>query len=283
MLCMAENWDHVIENKSTWRDVDVNELVRYRDLILLLVRRDFVAVYKQTILGPAWFLIQPILTTLMFTVVFGNIANISTDGLPHLVFYLSGLTLWNYFSGCFTATSETFVQNANIFGKVYFPRLVMPLSIVISKLITFGIQFVLFLVIYFFYFFTGAPLQPNIYLLTLPLLVLITAGLALGFGLIITSLTTKYRDMRFLLQFAIQLAMYATPIIYPLSVTEGTLRTVILANPMSSLVEAFRFAFTGTGAFNWVYLGYSFGFMVVLMVAGTLIFYKTQKNFMDTV
>ena len=280
---MAGDWDYIIENKSTWRDVDVKELVRYRDLILLLVRRDFVAVYKQTILGPAWFFIQPILTTLMFTVVFGNIAKISTDGLPHLVFYLSGLTLWNYFSACFTATSETFVQNANIFGKVYFPRLVMPLSIVISKLITFGIQFVLFLAIYFFYYFRGAPLEPNIYLLTIPLLVLITAGLALGFGLIITSLTTKYRDMRFLLQFAIQLAVYDTPIIYPLSVTEGKLRTLILINPMTSLVEAFRYAFTGTGAFNWVYLGYSFGFMAVLLVFGIYIFYKTQKNFMDTV
>ena len=280
---MAGDWDYIIENKSTWRDVDVKELVRYRDLILLLVRRDFVAVYKQTILGPAWFFIQPILTTLMFTVVFGNIAKISTDGLPHLVFYLSGLTLWNYFSSCFSATSETFVHNAGIFGKVYFPRLVMPLSIVISKLITFGIQFVLFLAIYFFYYFRGAPLEPNIYLLTIPLLVLITAGLALGFGLIITSLTTKYRDMRFLLQFAIQLAMYATPIIYPLSVTEGKLRTVILINPMTSLVEAFRYAFTGTGAFNWVYLGYSFGFMAVLLVFGIYIFYKTQKNFMDTV
>ena len=280
---MAGDWDYIIENKSTWRDVDVKELVRYRDLILLLVRRDFVAVYKQTILGPAWFFIQPILTTLMFTVVFGNIANISTDGLPHLVFYLSGLTLWNYFSACFTATSETFVHNAGIFGKVYFPRLVMPLSIVISKLITFAIQFVLFLAIYFFYFFRGAPMEPNWYLLTLPLLVAITAGLALGFGLIITSLTTKYRDMRFLLQFAIQLAMYATPIIYPLSVTEGKLRTVILINPMTSLVEAFRYAFTGTGAFNWVYLGYSFGFMAVLLVFGIYIFYKTQKNFMDTV
>ena len=280
---MAGDWDYIIENKSTWRDVDVKELVRYRDLILLLVRRDFVAVYKQTILGPAWFFIQPILTTLMFTVVFGNIAKISTDGLPHLVFYLSGLTLWNYFSSCFTATSETFVHNAGIFGKVYFPRLVMPLSIVISKLITFAIQFVLFLAIYFFYYFRGAPMEPNWYLLTLPLLVLITAGLALGFGLIITSLTTKYRDMRFLLQFAIQLAMYATPIIYPLSVTEGKLRTVILINPMTSLVEAFRYAFTGTGAFNWVYLGYSFGFMAVLLVFGIYIFYKTQKNFMDTV
>ena len=280
---MAADWDYIIENKSTWRDVDVKELVRYRDLILLLVRRDFVAVYKQTILGPAWFFIQPILTTLMFTVVFGNIAKISTDGLPHLVFYLSGLTLWNYFSACFTATSETFVQNANIFGKVYFPRLVMPLSIVISKLITFAIQFVLFLAFYFFYYFRGAPLEPNIYLLPIPLLVLITAGLALGFGLIITSLTTKYRDMRFLLQFAIQLAMYATPIIYPLSSTEGKLKMFILANPMSSLVEAFRYAFTGTGAFQWHYLGYSFGVMVFLLVLGTYVFYKTQKNFMDTV
>lgn len=280
---MAGDWDYIIENKSTWRDVDVKELVGYRDLILLLVRRDFVAVYKQTILGPVWFLIQPILTTVMFTVVFGNIANISTDGLPHLIFYLSGLTLWNYFSGCFTATSETFVNNAHVFGKVYFPRLVMPLSIVISMLITFGIQFVLFLAIYFFYFLQGAGLQPNMYLLAIPLLVLITAGLALGFGLIITSLTTKYRDMRFLLQFAIQLAMYATPIIYPLSVTEGKLRMVILANPMTSLVEAFRFAFTGTGTFNWMYLGYSVGVMIILLILGTLIFYKTQKNFMDTV
>jgi lipopolysaccharide transport system permease protein len=280
---MIQKWDYIIDSKSTLHDMDIKELIKYRDLLVQLVRRDFVAVYKQTILGPAWFFIQPILTVLMFTVVFGNIANISTDGLPHLVFYLSGLILWNYFAGCFTATSETFVQNTGIFGKVYFPRLIIPLSIVISKLITFGIQFLLFLFVYFFYIFKNSPLQPNAILYTLPLLVFITAGLALGSGLIITSLTTKYRDMRFLLQFVIQLAMYATPIIYPLSATEGKLRLLILANPMSSMIEAFRFAFTGTGEFSWVHIGYSFSFMIMLLTFGIMIFNKTQKNFMDTV
>lgn len=280
---MPESWDYIIEDKARWKDLDLNELWRYRDLIWLLVRRDFIALYKQTILGPAWFVIQPILTTIVFTVVFGSIAGISTDGLPHLLFYMSGLIMWNYFADCFKATSETFVSNASIFGKVYFPRVVVPVSLVVSKLITFGLQFFLFLLIYLWYYFKLNVLQPSFYLLTIPLLIFMTAGLALGSGLIITSLTTKYRDFRFLLQFVIQLAMYATPVIYPLSVTEGKLRMLILANPMSPVVEAFRYSFTGSGTFNWVFLGYSFSFMIILLVLGAIIFYRTQKNFMDTV
>ena len=208
----------VIEPKTRLLDLNLKEVWRYRDLLLLFVRRDFVAVYKQTIFGPLWFFIQPILTTIMFMVVFGGIAKMSTDGLPQAVFYLAGIVSWNYFAEALKTTSETFVSNASIFGKVYFPRVITPLSIVVSKLLTFGVQFTLFLLVFFYYlWFTDANLKPNMALLLLPLLIIITAGLALGLGLLITALTTKYRDFRFLISFAIQLGMYATPIIYPLS------------------------------------------------------------------
>lgn len=275
----------VIEPKTRLLDLNLKEVWRYRDLLFLFVRRDFVAVYKQTIFGPLWFFIQPVLTTIMFMVVFGGIAKMSTDGLPQAIFYLAGIVSWNYFAEALKTTSETFVQNASIFGKVYFPRVITPLSIVVSKLLTFGVQFALFLLVFFYYFlFTDANLAPNSTLLLLPLLIIITAGLALGLGLLITASTTKYRDFRFLIGFAIQLAMYATPIIYPLSeIDNPKLRMVILANPMSSIIETFRYAFTGVGEFNWFSLGYSFVTMLVLLAAGTLTFNKVEKNFMDTV
>lgn len=275
----------VIEPKTRLLDLNLKEVWRYRDLLLLFVRRDFVAVYKQTIFGPLWFFIQPILTTIMFMVVFGGIAKMSTDGLPQAVFYLSGIVTWNYFSGALSLTSNTFVGNAGIFGKVYFPRIITPLSIVISKLLSFGVQFMLFLGVFFYYlWFSDANLQPNITLFMVPVLIAITAGLAFGFGLIITALTTKYRDFTFLLGFAIQLAMYATPIIYPLSeIDNDNIRTAILANPMSAIIETFRYAFTGAGELNWWNLGYSFVFMIMTVVIGVLIFNKVEKTFMDTV
>lgn len=279
------NYTLVIEPKTRLLDLNLKEVWRYRDLLFLFVRRDFVAVYKQTIFGPIWFFIQPILTTIMFMVVFGGIAKMSTDGLPQAIFYLAGIVSWNYFAEALKATSETFVTNANIFGKVYFPRIITPLSIVVSKLLTFGVQFILFLLVFFYYFlFTDANLMPNVALFLIPVLILITAGLALAIGLLITALTTKYRDFRFLITFAIQLAMYATPIIYPLSeIDNDTLRTVILANPMSAIIETFRYAFTGVGEFSWMSLGYSFLFMLVFMIIGTLTFNKVEKTFMDTV
>ena len=279
------NYKLVIQPKDKLLDLNLKEIWQYRDLLFLFVRRDFVAVYKQTIFGPLWFFIQPILTTIMFMVVFGGIAKMSTDGLPQAVFYLAGIVSWNYFSQTLTLTSDTFISNAGIFGKVYFPRVITPLSLVVSKLLSFGVQFFLFLLVFFYYLgFTNANLQPNWALLLIPFLVLITAGLAFGFGLIITALTTKYRDFKFLLGFAVQLAMYATPVIYPLSEIENEkIRIVVLANPMSSIIETFRYAFTGAGNFSWFNLGYSFIVMLIVIILGTIIFNKVQKTFMDTV
>lgn len=275
----------VIRPKTNLFDFKLEEVWHYRDLLFLFVRRDFVAVYKQTIFGPLWFFIQPILTTIMFMVVFGGIAKLSTDGLPQAVFYLAGIVCWNYFADALRLTSDTFVGNAGIFGKVYFPRIITPLSIIISKLLSFGVQFILFLVVLGYYFwFTDAPIIPNSALFLVPVLIAMTAGLAFGFGLIITALTTKYRDFKFLLGFAIQLAMYATPVIYPMSeIDNPKLKTLIQANPMTSIIETLRFGFTGAGELNWLGLGYSFVFMVILVLLGTLIFNKVEKTFMDTV
>lgn len=274
----------VIEPKVRLLDINLKEIWRYRDLLFLFVRRDFVAVYKQTIFGPLWFFVQPILTTIMFMVVFGGIAKMSTDGMPGPVFYLSGIVLWNYFSTSLTMASNTFVANKGVFGKVYFPRIITPLSIVISKLLTFGVQFALFLGVFaYFYFFEETSLEPNWIMATVPLLILISAGLAFGLGLIITALTTKYRDFTFLLAFAIQLGMYATPIIYPASSIQGKLKTVIMANPMSAVIETFRYAFLGVGEFSWAALTYSFVVMIILIALGVITFNKVEKTFMDTV
>ena len=278
-----EDWSLVIKPKRHIFDINLKEIWKYRDLIVLFVRRDFVARYKQTILGPLWFLIQPLLTTIMFTVVFGNIARISTDGLPKMLFYLSGITAWNYFSASLIATSNTFVANAGIFGKVYFPRLTLPISIVISGLIQFLIQF-LFLGAFMLYFgITGADFSPNIYVLLIPFLILIMAALGLGFGIIISSLTTKYRDLTNLVGFGIQLWMYATPIIYPLSEIPEKYRIFIIANPITPIIETFRFALLGTGTFNLWHILYSVGFAIVALVIGILMFNKIEQSFMDTV
>lgn len=279
-----EDWSEIISADHRLFNFKLEELWRYRDLLLLLVKRDFVATYKQTILGPIWFFLQPLLVTLTFVVVFGNIANISTDGIPQILFYLSGITLWNYFSECFTRISSVFKDNAGIFGKVYFPRLIMPLSIVVSSMIKLGIQFLLFL-IFWIYFLLAKPglVEPNIYMLLTPLLIIIMGILGLGFGMIISALTTKYRDLIFLLTFAIQLLMYATPVIYPLSSIPEKYRLFILANPMSSIIETFKFAFLGKGTFEWTYLLYSTAVALFVLFFGILIFNKVEKTFMDTV
>ena len=279
-----ENWSDEITPKRSLLHVNFSEIFHYKDLLFLFVKRDFISIYKQTILGPIWFFIQPILTTLIFTVVFGRIAGISTDGLPQILFYLAGITCWNYFSECLTKTSNTFIENQNIFGKVYFPRLIMPLSIVCSSLLKFGIQFLLFLIV-FLYFFVNDDnnLNPNIFILLFPVLILLTGLLSLGIGIFITSLTTKYRDFRFLIQFGIQLWMYATPIIYPLSTLEGKLKTMAIINPMTSIIETFKFGFLGHGTFDWYYLIYTAIFTFLTLIIGVLIFNKTEQNFMDTV
>lgn len=276
-------WTRVITPTRGLLSVPLDEIWRYQDLLLLLVRRDFVAMYKQTILGPLWFVLQPVLTTLVFTVVFGSIANISTDGLPHTVFYLAGLTLWTYFAESMTKTSETFTTNANIFGKVYFPRMIIPLSIILSNLIKFGVQFVLFLVFVGWFWATNQGVQPNMAVLLLPVLVLLMGMLGLGLGMIISAVTTKYRDMRFLLTFAVQLLMYATPVIYPTSAIPEKFAPLINANPVTPIIEAFRYGFLGRGDLDWGHLAYSFGFGAAALVVATIVFNQVEKNFMDTV
>jgi lipopolysaccharide transport system permease protein len=278
-----EQWTTVIKPKTKLFDVDFGELVKYKDLWKMFVKRDIITQYKQTILGPLWFFVNPILSTLMFTVVFGRIAQISTDGLPHFLFYLSGICLWNYFSSCLTKTAATFNDNQNVFGKVYFPRLIMPLSAVTSGLYTFGIQLILFVAVYIYYIMHGVEVMPNIYILLLPVLIIILAGLALGFGIIVSSMTTKYRDLTILFTFVVQLWMYATPIIYPLSVMSPRVQRIAVLNPVTSIMETFKFAVLGRGIFSWVHLGYSFVFMCVVLSIGIVVFNKVQRSFMDTV
>lgn len=277
------DWDIEIKPKTKVLSLNFSELWHYRDLIRMFVKRDFSTVYKQTILGPIWFFIQPILTTIMFTVVFGNIANISTDGTPKILFYLAGITLWNYFSDCLVTTSDTFIKNAHIFGKVYFPRLAVPLSVVISNLMKFGVQLLLFIVVYIYYLSTNAAIAPNWTLLLLPLLILDMAILGLGAGMIISALTTKYRDLRFLVAFGIQLLMYATPVIYPLSSIGPKYKWIMELNPMTPIIETFKYGFIGAGTFSWFALLQSFIVSIVLFVVGTLIFDRVEKTFMDNV
>jgi lipopolysaccharide transport system permease protein len=278
-----ENWSLVIRPQRAWWDLRLGELWRYRDLVWLFVWRDFVAYYKQTILGPLWYLVQPILTTSVFTIIFGNIAKLSTDGLPPFLFYLAGNTVWTYFSACLASTSNTFTGNAGLFGKVYFPRLVMPLSIVISQIISFGIRMLVFLGFLFYFMSTGADVHPNWWILSLPVLLFIMAGLGLGMGIIISSLTTKYRDLQQLVAFGVQLLMYGTPVIYPLSTIEGSWRWLILANPMTPVVEIFRFAFLGSSAMSPLYLIYSVAFVFFVLLVGVLVFNRVETTFMDTV
>ncbi len=279
----ADHWTMILRPKKSLFQINLKELWQYRDLIALFVRRDFVAKYKQTILGPLWFIIQPLLTTLMFVVVFGNIAGIPTDGIPQVLFYMSGIVGWNYFSTCLNDTSQTFLKNASIFGKVYFPRLAMPISVVISNMVSFIIQFLFLLCFLLYFYLRGADVSTGIEVLLLPFLVLMMAGLGLGFGIIISSLTTKYRDLTHLVGFGVSLWMYATPIIYPLSEIPERYRMFVLANPMTPLIETFKTVLLGVGSVNYLYLLYSLVFTIVLLAIGVLIFNKVERTFMDTV
>lgn len=285
-----KEWSTIIKPRNKLFEVNLKEIWDYRDLLTLFVKRTITVQYKQTILGPLWWIIQPAFTVIMYMVVFGGIAGIPTDGIPQPLFYLSGVALWQYFSDCLGKTSSTFVSNAGIFGKVYFPRLIMPLSNVISNLLRFGIQLGLFVVVYIYYVIVGQAPAPNWHLLLFPLLVIMIAGLALGFGIIISSMTTKYRDLQILFSFFVSLWMYATPIVYPLTQVRGkivagfNLETLMCLNPITPIIEAFKYGALGAGEFvGWGWLAYSFGFMLVVMALGILIFNKVQKSFMDTV
>ena len=276
-------YNTIIKPKNKLFEVDFREIWQYRDLFTMFVKRDIITQYKQTILGPTWFFIQPLITTIMYMVVFGGIAKIPTDGLPQPLFYMAGIVCWQYFADCLNKTSSTFTTNQAIFGKVYFPRLIVPLSNVASGLVRMGIQFLLFAGVYVYYIITGVSISPNIYILLLPLIILMLAGLSLGFGIIISSMTTKYRDLTILFTFVVQLWMCATPIIYPLSTMSPKRQWIMALNPVTSLVETFKFGTMGVGTFSWGQLGYSFGFMVILMGIGIVVFNKVQRSFMDTV
>ena len=281
---MEKGWTMIIRPQEKLWKVNLGEIWAYRDLIELFVKRNIVVQYKQTILGPLWYLIQPILTVIMNMVVFGGIANMSTDGVPQALFYLAGNVCWFYFSDCLNQTSSTFVANQGMFGKVYFPRMVVPISTVLSNLLRFGIQIGLFVAFWLYYFATGSDISLNWAILLVPVFVLMLAGLGLGFGILISSFTTKYRDLTILFTFVVQLWMYATPIVYPISmVTNEKLRTIIMLNPMTSIIEAFKYATLGQGYFSWSTLGYSFAFMSILLVWGIVVFNKVQRSFMDTV
>jgi len=277
------NWTLEIKPVSGWFNLHLKDVWRYRDLLFMFVRRDFVSVYKQTILGPFWFFVQPILTTITFTIVFGNIAKIPTDGIPPMLFYMSGIVCWGYFSDCLSRTSSTFITNANIFGKVYFPRLVSPLSNIISLLMKFGIQMLLLICFLIYFKFQGSDVNPNAYILLTPYLILLMAGLGLGVGIIVSSLTTKYRDLTFLVGFGVQLLMYATPVIYPLSALPEKYKWIVLLNPMTSIVDTFRFAFLGAGTFDMGNLIYTSVFVLVVLTIGIIVFNRVEKTFMDTV
>ena len=282
----SEDWDLVIKGHTSLFDIKFQDLWRYRDLLFMFVKRDFVSFYKQTILGPLWFFIQPIFTTIVFTFVFGNLAGISTDGLPQQLFYLTGITSWNYFSDCLTKTSTVFKDNASIFGKVYFPRLIIPLSIVVSNLVRFGVQ--LLLLVFMMIYFTVSPAVGTDFHVTyaiafFPLLVLLMALLGLGLGLIITAVTTKYKDLTFLVTFGVQLLMYGTTVIYPLSAAPEKYKKIIELNPMTGIIEAFRYAFLGKGEFTLSSIGYSSIVTIIVLFLGILIYNKTEKNFVDTI
>lgn len=276
-----------IEAKSSLLDLKLKEVWAYRDLLVLLVRRDFVSFYKQTVLGPLWFFIQPLFTTIIFTFIFGNLAGISTDDLPKPLFYMAGITAWNYFADCLTKTSTVFKDNANIFGKVYFPRLIMPLSIVVSNLVRFGVQMILFLLMMAYYHFVvGSAFSITWAVSLFPLIVTLMALLGLGTGMIISAMTTKYRDLAFLVTFGVQLLMYATTVIYPLSTAlekYPDYAWIIAYNPMTPIIETFRYGFLGEGSFSWGSLGYAAGVTLILLLLGIVVFNKVERTFVDTV
>lgn len=290
IISEEQEFTTVIKPRNGLFEVDLKEIWRYRDLLTLFVKRNIITQYKQTILGPLWFVIQPALTVIMYMVVFGGIAGIPTDGVPQPLFYLGGVCMWQYFADCLNKTSNTFVNNSGIFGKVYFPRLIMPLADTMSNLVRFSIQVGLFIIVYIYYAFVGSAACPNWYLLLFPLLVVMMAGLALGFGIIISSMTTKYRDLQVLFSFVVSLWMYATPIVYPLTQVKGKvvagfhLDTLMCLNPVTPVIETFKYGALGAGEFiGWGWLAYSLLFMAALLVLGIVVFNKVQKSFMDTV
>lgn len=277
------NWTTIIKPSRSHLKLDLAAIWSYRDLIFLFVRRDIVSIYKQTILGPLWILLQPLFTSLTFTLIFGKLAGFSTGDRPAILFYLSGVVIWTFFSETVTKTSNTFVQNANLFGKVYFPRIVMPLSVTIGNAVNFFIQLLFFLAVYFYFFIKFGSNYFNIYLLLLPVLLLTIGALALGMGIIISSLTTKYRDLRFIITFGIQLLMYLSPVIYDLSSVGGDFAFWLKLNPITAVIENFRFVFLGIGSWDWCGILYSMSFSIVMLVLGLMIFNKVEKNFLDTV
>ncbi len=277
-------WTTIIRPASDWLALNLRAVWRYRDLIVLFVKRDFAAVYKQTVLGPLWFLLQPLLTTLIFTLIFGTIAKLPTDGVPPMLFYLLGTTVWGYFSNCFVKTSSTFISNAHIFGKVYFPRLTVPLATVISSLISFGIQISLYLAVFLAFASKGkVPLEARPSMLLLPLLVLQMAALGLGCGIIVSSLTTRYHDLVHLVGFGVQLWMFVTPVVYPASMISSQLKWVFFLNPMAAIIETFRFAFHGVGVFDGKQLLVSAGSTLLILAVGIVLFSRVEKSFADTV
>jgi len=281
-----EDWDFEISAKNNLLDLKLKDVWHYRDLLLLLVRRDFVSFYKQTILGPIWFFVQPVITILFYTLVFGNLAGIPVDGLPKPLFYLAGTIIWNYFAECLTKTSTVFRDNAGLLGKVYFPRLIMPLSIVLSNLIKFGVQFLLFTILYIIYLFKDTGITPNAFVLLLPLLIVMIAALGLGLGMIISAVTTKYRDLAFIVSFGVPLLMYTTTVIFPLSVAEAKYPAyswLVKFNPITAVIETFRYSLLGKGSFSWELMGYSLIITVIFLITGTIIFNKVEKTFVDTV
>ncbi|OYX85600.1 MAG: ABC transporter permease [Flavobacteriales bacterium 32-34-25] len=278
-----QQWTEEIKSQDSLFSINFKELWHYRDLLLMLLKRDFVTFYKQTILGPIWFFVQPIMTSLIYVVLFGQVAKLSTDGLPQLAFYLAGITIWNYFSDSLTKTSAVFQTNASIFGKVYFPRLIMPLSIVFSGLLKFAIQFGLFIAVVLYYTFVENSIQPNLWVLATPLLIVLMAAFALGLGMIFSSMTTKYKDLTFLLTFGIQLYMYATPVVYPVSAMPEKYQWLVKANPLTGIFECFRYGYLGSGGFTPSSLLFSTFFITVLLIVGIVIFNKVEKSFMDTV
>lgn len=283
MEISKEYWDIELKPHDKILNLHLKDVWSYRDLLWLLVRRDFVSFYKQTIFGPLWFFIQPIFTTIIYTVIFGKLAKISTEGTEPALFYLTGTVAWNYFADCLTKTSTVFRDNAGIFGKVYFPRLIMPLSIVISNLVKFSVQFLLFLILMGWYSITKGNVHPNGYVLLFPLIVILMAMMGLGIGLIVTAMTIKYRDLAFLVAFGVQLAMYATPVIYPLSAIPEKYKTIVALNPLASLIEAFRYGFIGTGKFYAGAFLYSIIASIILFIVGIIVFNRVEKNFVDTV
>ncbi|MGM5630107.1 ABC transporter permease [Apibacter raozihei] len=275
-------WTDEISSKHSLLDLNLNEVWRYRDLIYMLVKKDFITSFKQTILGPIWFFVNPILTTLMYIIIFGRVAGLSTDGAPMLAFYLAGVTLWNYFSSCLNSTSNVFVGNAVVFGKVYFPRLVMPISIVLSNLMRFFVQYILFIVIVLYYYFEG-QIQPNLWILFTPFLILLMAAFAMGVGMIFSSMTTKYKDLSMLLGFGVSLYMYLTPVIVPISSFPKKYKWLMDINPLTGIFECFKYGYLGVGEFDTGMLLYSTLVIFIIFFIGIIVFNKVQKSFMDTV